>query len=226
MIIALDIETIPNPAAVALMPEPEVKTGNLKDPAKIAEKVAEAKLAQTEKAALDPLTARIACFAAVGTKTPESEVTEVSSTITEATDDAERDIVQFLMKILGTPDLRLITCNGFEFDIPMIYKRAMLLGVSPKNFSAPPLTAWTRKYNTEHHCDLAQVWNGWKNGYVKLDLLSKFVLGDHKTEDIDVATFAAMIETEEGRAKIEEYCLQDTRLTYRLWERFSGLLFA
>lgn len=66
--IVFDVETGPLPETelAALMPvfDPaEVKTGNLKDPAKIAEKIAEAEANHRrdffEKAALDPLTGRV-----------------------------------------------------------------------------------------------------------------------------------------------------------------------
>jgi hypothetical protein len=66
--IVFDVETGPLPEAdlAALMPvfDPaEVKTGNLKDPAKIAEKIAEAEANHHrdffDKAALDPLTGRV-----------------------------------------------------------------------------------------------------------------------------------------------------------------------
>ena len=44
MIIALDIETIPNADMIARLPEPEVALGNLVDPAKIAAKKAAVKV--------------------------------------------------------------------------------------------------------------------------------------------------------------------------------------
>ena len=59
---ALDVETIPNMDIVADMPEPEVKTGNLKDPEKIAEKVKQARKKAEDRMALSPLTGRVAAF--------------------------------------------------------------------------------------------------------------------------------------------------------------------
>ena len=55
MDIAFDIETIGNRSMVERMPEIDVKVGNLKDPAKIAEKIAEAKADQIDRMALSPL---------------------------------------------------------------------------------------------------------------------------------------------------------------------------
>jgi predicted PolB exonuclease-like 3'-5' exonuclease len=224
MIIALDIETIGNMDAVVLMPDPEVKTGNVKDPAKIAAKVAEAKAAQMEKAALDSLTARIICYAAVGEV--GGELKEVAATVSEAGDADERELVQGIMEMLGTEELRLVTWNGIGFDLPMIYKRALILGVDPGNFGAPPLSAWTKRYSTDRHYDLMQIWGGWNSGqFAKLDTVAGLILCEKKTEGIDVSTFAEVMKSKEGRDKIAEYCLQDTRLTWRLWARFNGVLF-
>lgn len=224
MIVALDIETIGNPDAAALMPEPEVKAGNIKDPAKITEKLAAAKAEQLTKAALDPLTARIICYAAAGeVGGEEKNVVEIVAT---PTDDAERALVQSVMEMLGTKEIRIVTWNGIGFDLPMIYKRAMILGVDPGSFGAPPLTAWTKRYSTDRHYDLMQIWGGWSSmGFAKLDTVAGLVLRERKTAGVDVTTFGALLETKEGRDKIAEYCLQDTRLTWRLWKRFNGVMF-
>jgi hypothetical protein len=60
MFYAFDIETMPNSSKLDSLPEPEIKTGNLKDPAKIEEKRAEARAEQIGKMALNPLYGRIA----------------------------------------------------------------------------------------------------------------------------------------------------------------------
>jgi DNA polymerase elongation subunit (family B) len=206
------------------MPEPEVKTGNLKDPAKIAEKKAEAKAEMLSKAALDPLTARVICYAAAGES--DGEEKHHTAITPEITDANERELIQDIMKMLGTPDMRIVTWNGIGFDLPMIYKRAMILGVDPGSFGAPPLSAWTKRYSTDRHYDLMQIWGGWNSGqYSKLDTVARLVLGEHKTDGIDVTTFADVMQTAAGRAKIAAYCLQDTRLTWRLWKRFNGVMF-
>ena len=227
MIIALDIETIGNPAAVALMPEPKAK-GTLKDPAKIAADIAEKKAALAADAALDPLTARIVCYAAVGMVHPGHDgEQEHAETAGAATDDAERELVQSILRMLGADEARIVTWNGIGFDLPMIYKRAMILGVDPGSFGAPPLGAWIKRYTTDRHYDLMQIWGGWSSqAFTKLDVVAGMVLGERKTDGFDVTAIAGLIETEEGRAKVAAYCLQDTRLTWRLWKRFNGTLFA
>ena len=224
MIIALDIETIGNPDAVKLMPAPEVKTGNIKHPAKIAEKIAEAKAAQGKEAALDPLTAKIICYAAVGMI--DNEEKEHVEIIEDTSDELEVSLIQSIFRMLGTEGVRIVTWNGVGFDLPMIYKRAMILGVDPGNFGAPPLTAWTKRYSTDRHYDLMQIWGGWSSSnWAKLDLVAGMVLKEHKNE-IDPATFLDLMVKPEGRKQIAEYCLQDTCLTWRLWKKFNGFLFA
>jgi predicted PolB exonuclease-like 3'-5' exonuclease len=217
MIVSLDIETIANPDTFALLPEPTAKK-NLKDQAKIAADIAEKKAAQVADAALDALTGRVLCYAFVNAEGEWGDI------LPEMTDAAETELLQGLFKILGSDGVRLVTWNGMGFDMPFIYKRAAILDVCPSNFNAPPLNAWMKRYSTDAHYDLMQVWGGWRD-YVKLDLVAGLMLGERKKE-IDFALFPELMKTEEGRNTIAEYCLQDTRLTWRLWERMQGVLFA
>ncbi len=219
MIIGLDIETMGNPAAVGNLPEPKAN-GRLKDPAKIAADIAEKKAEQIEKMALDPLAGRICSFAMqeVG-----GEDVKFSLVIKEDSDDAERYLIESIFDTLTVPGVRLLTLNGYSFDLPFIYKRAVILAL--KFSDTPPLAHWTRKYNTDHHIDLAQVWQGWANGYISLDLLAKMILGAGKLEH-DVTKHGEMIKTEEGRAELLAYNVRDVELTVQLFERIQGVLIA
>ena len=221
MIYALDIETIPNPATFEFLPEPECTDSRIKDPIKIAAHIEKKRLALRDKAALDPLTGRVCAIAYVGMI--DGKDAEHVDVIDAATDEAETTIIQGAMMMLGKPDARIITWNGISFDMPYIYKRAMVLGVDPADFDAPPLNAWTKKYNTDRHFDLMMIWGAWRD-FVKLDTVAGLVLGEKKIET-DFALFLEFIETAEGRAKLGEYCLQDTRLTWRLFERMNGTMF-
>jgi len=223
MIFALDIETIPNPDTFAFLPEPK-PNGSLKDPAKIAANIAEKKAEQRADAALDPLTGRVACYSCVGTA-DDGEI-EYGGIVESATDAEETRIVRDIMQALGTDGVRIVTWNGAGFDLPFIYKRALILGVNPAEFNAPPLSAWTKRYTLDRHYDLMQVWGNWSTeGREKLDTVAALVLGERKVA-FDVTLIADMLATKEGRAKVAEYCLQDTRLTWRLWQRMNGFLFA
>jgi len=223
MIIALDIETIGNPEAVALMPEPAA-SGRLKDPAKIAADIAEKKAAQASEAALDALTARVACFALVGGDTTAPTV--YGNVLPSIDDDGERAVLQDLFRTLGMKEVRIVTWNGVNFDLPMIYKRSLILGVDPGSFGAPPLTAWTKRYNTDRHYDLMQIWGGWSSqGWTKLETVAALILKETR-EDIPYAAMPELLKTEAGRAQILEGCQNHTGLTWRLWERFNRILIA
>ena len=220
MILAFDIETIPNKDIIPLLPEPEVKLGNLKDPDKIAEKIAGAKSKQVEKMALNPLHGRVASFA----------VKQVDSTIKyvellKTVDDVgEIELIQSVFSTISPDEVRLATWNGNGFDLPYIYKRAICLGINPANFGAPPLTTWTKRYSNDRHFDLMQIWScGGFGDFEKLDNVTSIVLGKKKV-DCDVTKIIDMLETETGRSKLKEYNLEDARLTAELAERFIGTI--
>jgi len=223
MIFAIDIETIPNEEMKDKLPEPKIDS-RLKDAAKIAAATEKARAEQIDKMALNPITARVCCYGSVGViGTEENEYGEI---ISEATDEAEATIIQSIMRALGADDVRIVTWNGIGFDMPMIYKRAMMLGVDPANFDAPPLTAWTKRYNLEKHYDLMQIWSAWeRTKWAKLEDVARVVL-DEEREDIPYAEVPDMIKTDAGRAKVKDACINHTRLTWELWERFNGFLFA
>jgi len=216
MIAAFDIETIPNHDVIHLLPEPKVDS-RLKDPAKIAAAESEAQQKQIDSMVLDPLTGRILCYSLVSGNHTKAD------TITEPTDAQEIELLQELFAILGKDDCRLVTWNGIGFDLPFVYKRSVVLGIDPATFGAPPLTAWTARYKTDRHYDLMQIWGGWRD-FVKLDTVAGLILGKKKIE-VDVTAFIEQMKTEGGRKEILDYCVQDTRLTWELFERMLGTLF-
>ena len=221
MILAIDIETIPNRDIIPQLPEPEVKTGNLKDPDKIAAKVAEAKGKQIEKMALNPLYGRIASFAIKDVRGESERVTLLGA----VDDDGERELIQDILKnVFACEETRLATWNGNGFDLPYVYKRAVCLGINPANFGAPPLSAWTKRYSNEKHFDLMQIWSGGgAHDFEKLDNVASIVLGKKKV-DCDVTKIIDMLETETGRSDLAKYNLEDARLTAELAERFIGTI--
>ena len=214
MDIAFDIETIRNSSRLDAMPEPEVKTGNLKDPAKIAEKVAEARAEQIEKMALNPLYGRICAFVAV------TEEQTRRCCINNDSDEEETRIVEAVFHAISGK--RVITYNGNSFDLPFVYRRAVLLGVDPREFGAPTLAEMAARYGNKYHVDLMNVWCGF-GSFEKLDAIAGAILGDHKIE-IDFREFPELIRTEDGRKKLLDYCEQDVLLTLKLWNRFAGIL--
>jgi len=219
MFTAMDIETAPNADMIPHLPEPDAKTGNIKDPDKIAAKIEEAKAAQVERMALDPMFGRIISVSFVCAEHRETRL------VADMTDAAERDLLHWSLGVMALPEIRLVTWNGNGFDLPFLFKRCLCLGINPGHLGVAPLPAWTKRYDCERHIDLMKVFAGWGGGdYAKLDTVAGVVLGEKKDE-IDVTKFAEMITTEEGREKIKTYNERDTALTFSLFERMQGVLF-
>ena len=63
----VDIETIANLKMLKILPEPEVKTGNLKDESKKQAKIAEAKQKQRKTMGLSPYYGQIICIGLIKT---------------------------------------------------------------------------------------------------------------------------------------------------------------
>lgn len=217
MDIAFDIETMPNSSMIKKLPELEVKTGNLKDPAKIAEKVAEAKLEQVSKMALSPLYGRICSIVAI-----DDKGNSFSGCITEDCDSGERELIECSLTVFGGENKRLISYNGNNFDLPFIYKRAILLGIDMRAFGMPTLAEMTARYNNKYHVDLMTVWCGY-GGYEKLDNVARAMFEEGKIK-IDFRDFPELIKSDEGCQQIIEYNKQDVALTMQLWNRVAGIL--
>ena len=215
MDIAFDIETILNSGMIDRLPPIEVKAGNLKDPAKIAEKEAAAKAEQVDKMAISPLYGRICAWVAV------EDENVIQKECIEADSDAEetRIIEAAFFTLAGN---RLITYNGNGFDLPFLYRRAVLLGIDTRQFGMPTLAEISARYGNKHHVDIMQVWCGFGT-FEKLDNIAGAMLDDHKIE-IDFRDFPKMIKTAEGRKQLLDYCQQDVILTAKLWNRIAGIL--
>ena len=208
--VALDIETMAD--ETAKLPPVDVKLGNIKDKAKIAAKVAAAEAKQREKMALDPTTGTIVCIGMV-------DDTGWESAFVVHGEQTERRAIEHCLPLITDYRTRLLTWNGMEFDVPYIYKRALMLGITPPI----PLPDLTRRYQTTRHVDLMQVWCGWR-GFAGLNAVAGALLGQWKKE-IDFKQFPRLLKTEAGRAKIGEYCLHDTRLVLGLHGKMSGVLY-
>jgi len=220
MIAALDFETIPNHNVIHLLPEPKPKKG-LVDLVKIANDIAAKKESQIEDMALDPLTGRILCYAFVSNDFQKSGI------LTEATDECERELVLDVFKVVAQPDFRMITHNGIKFDVPYLYKRALVLNLDLSDLAPPPLTTWTQRYRNDRHYDLMKCWTDWasgQEGYVSLEYLAAMITGQVRAE-MDYSQFLEQMKTKEGRDEIESGCINHTRLTWELFERMLGTLF-
>ena len=212
--IAIDIETMKIEEMVSSLPEPVVAYGNTKDPVKRAAKLQEAKDKQIEKMALNPLYGKVISIGAYGDDIKEAKTT-----------NNEQGLLNWFFETVINPTTNdantLITWNGNNFDLPFIYKRSLILG--NKSYKKP-LSYWTKRYVTEPHCDLMQVFSNWSFDYNKLDVVANAILGNNKI-DIDFKLFPEMMKTEEGQKQIGEYCLYDCQLTYELYQACKGYLF-
>ena len=214
--ITFDIETIPNTSMLDRLPKPKAATGNLKDPAKIAEKEAAARAEQIEKMALSPLYGRICCW--VGADDTDKVYSDI---LTAETDAEETRVIESAFNLLAGS--RIVTYNGTLFDLPFLYRRAVLLGIDPRRFGMPPLSVLTARYgDVRLHVDVMLSWCGYGQ-FEKLDNIAAALLEDHKIE-IDFHDFPKMIKSKEGRKTLMDYCEQDVLLTQRIFNRLSGIL--
>jgi len=210
---ALDLETVPAPdvlkhaqetSVAQLMEEGvlEVKYGNTKDAGKLAEIERKARLVYIKDLALNVWNAHI-CAAAVA----NDEIQEkywVSDTVIEA------QIVEKLFQFVS-PENQIITFNGQNYDIRVLYIRAMRLGVKPKC----PIGMFLERYKTLRHLDLRMQLGNWDK-YAKgsLDMYCRDILGESKP-DYDPTEFPQMLAEGKGE-EISEHCLAHTVLTWQL----------
>lgn len=217
---AMDLESIPNKSMVDQLPEPEVALGNVKDPAKIEEKIKEAKKKQIDKMALNPFWGRICSFSMHG------ETESFFKVIPDISDASEIELVSFILEklVIGQGDENnIITWNGHGFDFPFIYKRAALLNIPLPQY-CPSLKYWTRKYSQSPHCDLMQEFCGWSTeGKTNLDLAGKMFLGAGKTKR-DYSEYINLIESGQGELiGLDNLC--DTQITFNLYKKLEPYLF-
>lgn len=216
---AWDIETIPDQSKVSLLPEPEVKLGNVKDPIKIAEKIKEAKDKQIEKMGINPLFGRICSSAFFGDEQNEFKVIKTIS------DTEEIELINWTLDNLRKSNI-IITFNGMEFDFPYIYIRAAILKIEMPQLY-PTLGQWLKRYTITPHCDLYKVLTGWKayssSSGMNLDTVGQVINGSGKTKR-DYSEYLDLIKNGEGeKIGLDNIC--DTEITYNLHKRFKGYLF-
>ena len=201
----IDIETYADLDKVDMLPEPSISKV-LKDEAKIAIAKEEARQAQIEKMALSPYEGRIACIGYCQDGISQVDVSD------------EKDMLRIFFERIS--DKHLITFNGISFDIPFIYKRAMLLGVKP----SVPFSFLTKKYDNPFHYDLMMLeCNQNKQEAKSLDYLARLALGESKVE-FNFREIPELLKTEKGKEKLKEYCSKDVELTYKLFKLFEGVI--
>lgn len=211
MAVAWDLETIMNIDMLDKLPIASPKLGNTKNEKLIEAKFLAAKEKQIKNMALDPLYGKICCSCFFG-DTQESHCSVDEAVII-------RETFKKLEEIANSGDT-LVTHNGYSFDIPFLYRRAVILGI---HFEIPP-GFWGKRYSNDPHFDVAQVWCDWeKTKYVSLNNLGNGIFSEGKI-DIDVSTFPMLMKTQEGRNEIVKYCMKDCELTLKIFYKCQNLI--
>lgn len=219
---AFDIETLANTDLIDVLPEPEVALGNTKDEEKIAAKIAQAKQKQIEKMALDPFFGRACSFATWSDEPGEKRGFHVISEISDAEEVILIKKILDMLCVTSTTYPSVITWNGYNFDFPFVFKRAILLQVEvPSGLWG--LSRWCKRYSNVPHCDLMRELCGWNEQHFSLETASRMILGEGKTEGINYQEFRNKIESGEGEY-IGLYNLKDVELTYNIYKKVSRYL--
>lgn len=207
-----DIETgaLPETELAALVPpfDPaEVKTGNLKDPDKIAAKLAEAEVNHRrdffEKAALDPLTGRVV---AVGLRYPDSGEFAVIGHDDEAA--TLREFWEAARGEMGRIN-RMVGFNTHLFDLPFLIRRSW------KHRVPVPFGIRRGRYWSEEMVDLRDGWQlGDRMARGSLDVIAKHLGVGAKNGD--GKTFAEMWSRD--RTQAVAYLRNDVQLTAKVAE--------
>jgi uncharacterized protein YprB with RNaseH-like and TPR domain len=205
-----DIETgaLPETELAALVPpfDPaEVKTGNLKDPDKIAAKLTECEAnhrrAFFEKAALDPLTGRVV---AIGLLYPDS-----GEFVVIGHDDEAATLREFWQATKGEMGRihQMVGFNSNSFDLPFVIRRSWRHRVP-----VPPGIRRGR-YWSDEMIDLRDAWQlGDRQARGSLDSIAKHLGVGAKNGN--GAEFAKLWLND--RAKAAEYLRNDLQLTAKV----------
>ena len=208
--IIFDIETAPLPESelAALVPpfDPaEVKTGNLKDPDKIAAKLAEAEANHRrdffERAALDPLTGRVLAIGLLD-----------QGGFRILDNDNEPAVLREFWSVCRGEMGRLNQLVGFNsllFDLPFLIRRSW------KHRVPVPVGLRRGRYWADQMIDLRDAWQmGDRQARGSLDAIAKHLGIGAKTGN--GADFAKLWQSD--RAKAVEYLRNDLELTAKLAE--------
>jgi hypothetical protein len=215
-----DIETVPlSPSEIAqAIPDfdpGEVKVGNL-GAEKAAEKIEAKRLEHQnrilERAALSPLTGRVAAIGIRGPARADGEIDER----TDFNDNEETLIRSFFLALVSDPDGVWIGFNCFNFDLPFLMRRAWKLGI------IPPRGILKGRYPSNWFIDLAIIWQAgeYRPEPISLNRLGQFLGLGVKMDN--GANFASLLYQNQETAKA--YLQRDLYLTWKIAERLGVFL--
>ncbi len=227
--IVFDIETGPLPEneLLAMLPafDPaEVKTGNLKDPAKIAEKIAEAEANHRrdfiERAALDPLTGRVVAIGIMAFDTRgETGPTfgKGGNFFIIGHDDEARTLHEFWEFTRGEMGRMnpMIGFNIFGFDLPFLFRRSW------KHRVPVPFGLRRGRYWSDQLIDLRDAWQlGDRQARGSLDSIARHLGVGAKNGDGKM--FAELWRSD--RKQAEAYLRNDIELTVLVAEALGAVV--
>ena len=198
-ILAIDIETMPNPDMISKLPE-VLADSRLKDKEKIKADIEKKKAEQIEKMALSPLYGKIACIGYYGDEIQKVDILE------------EPKMLKILMSLIRNDEDIFFTWNGNNFDLDFIIKRGIILGVDGYNIKTLENIKSRRR---ENFIDLMEKWCGYGK-FAKLNEVASILLDGECKEELDVKQIPELMKTTTGKELIRRYCLRDCELTYKL----------
>ena len=212
--IVLDLESHAIPDAATYLTEPvEAPSNYVKQEAKDAF-IAKAKQAQLDKAALDVDLARIVCLG-YGLTPTDSGLYQQTFTIQDETN--ERTVLgAFLSANFSGPVTDwpiLVTFNGLGFDLPLLLRRALYLGVKAPNIQID-------RFKHPHVIDLMDLLS--YSGKMKPHSLSFYCqrFGIPVNDENSGKDIAALIAADNWAA-VEAHCASDVAATYALAKRMG-----
>lgn len=222
---SFDLETIADKASIKLLPPVEVKAhGGIKDPVKIEKDIAaRTKKAEEErisKAGLNPATAKICCFGwaskpieiiAGGQIVVPTDIESRHIILKDETPQSEKKLLQDAWEVLSEFD-HFTTFNGNSFDIPILLMRSAI------HRARPSVSISTKRYTISNHTDCRMVLGNWDN-YAKgnLNFYCRLLLGETSSGEFGGADIQELWNLE-LYDDIIEHCLDDCRLTYKLYD--------
>jgi predicted PolB exonuclease-like 3'-5' exonuclease len=217
--IVLDLESHAIPDAATYLTEPVEAPSNYTKPEAIAAYVAKAKQAQLDKAALDIDLARIVCLGILMPKAISGIGGEYQACYVVKDQTQERLALEQLFthfESRNTADWPiLVTFNGLGFDLPLLLRRALYLGVKAPNIQID-------RFKHPHVIDLMDMLS--YSGKMKPHSLSFYcqrfgIQVDDENSGKDISALIAA----DNWAAVEAHCASDVQATYALAKRMGVL---
>lgn len=219
--LVFDIETgsLPEDQLKAMCPpfdEADVKCGNLKDPEKIAAKIAEALVNHLkdfiDRAALSAATGQVL---AIGCYSPDSKTMRII-------EGDEPDILSAWWSVASKmikSDREMVGHNIFNFDLPFLVRRSRILKVDVPKAIYTISGRWVNWHKL--FIDTRMLWQmGDAQCESSLDHVSRAFGCGGKPDDVTGADFARLYRgTVKERAKAIEYLENDLKMTAGVVDR-------